>query len=157
MEIWTTESNSVKQFGLSVVLGVVGILLMAGFRNFDSSGLTESLSGFLLGVLLMFISLGSVFGILKQTIIVDPNKKEIRILSTTVFGAKERVIPFDTILNVRVAFQGKASNYIGNTYYLSLTLHDQSHCPLFFPAYFDGRGSQSVAEARVHRLQSYLT
>lgn len=157
MEIWKIESNPVKQFTLSGVFAVMGIVFLIIFRDFDASGFTDSLSGFLLGVLLVTIAVASLFSIYRQTIIVDPTTKTITITSERFSGTEKQVIPFHTITNVCVAFLGRASNFIGNTHYLSLTLIDNSHCPLFFPAFFDGRTSKTVAEERYRRLMMYLS
>lgn len=158
MESWVIESNPTKQRLLLAGMFVVGMVLTIGFRHFDTSGVTDTLAGFLLGLLLIGISGAGFFVEARQTITVNPVSRTITLTTVKIHGGAvtERCIPFDTVVNARVAFLGKASNSIGNTYYVSLSMSDGSHVSLFFPFYFDGRGDETVATERLNRLLSYL-
>lgn len=156
MEIWREESNTIKYFILSFSFFVVGGVLMFGFRHFDTSQFTDSLGGFLLGVLLFILAIGLFFVPYKEVTIIDPVARNISIHSTTLFGEKEEVIPADTIENARVSYFGKASQVIGNTYYISLLMRDGSRHHLFLSGYYNGRGSESAVEEKCLRLGEYL-
>ena len=155
MDIWTAESNPLKQLVLSWAIVVVGLILVYGFRNFDASGFTNSLAGFLLGVLLVVIGVPAVLMTGKQTTTVDPKNRQILIVDESRFGTKKKIIPFDEIVDLHVSSLGRRSE--GSvSYYVTLNLTTGKNLPLFFPAYYDGRWDRSVAESRCNRLQAYL-
>jgi hypothetical protein len=155
MDTWTIESNPAKQTILTWAMIVVGLILMYGFRNFDASGFTNSMAGFLLGVLLMIIGVPAVLMLGKQTIIVDPKARHILMEDVSRFGSKKKIIPFNDIVDARVSRLGNRTE--GSvTYYVTLKLTSGKTFPLFFPAYFDGRWDRSVAESRCSRLEEYL-
>ena len=155
MEIWTTESNPVKQSILSWAIVVVGLILVYGFRNFDVSGFTNSLAGFLLGILLVLIGVPAVLMVGKQTITVDPKIRQILIEDESRFGTKKKIIPFNEIVDLHVSSLGRRSEGTVS-YYVSLKMTSGKTLPLFFPAYYEGRWDRSVAESRCSRIQSYL-
>lgn len=155
MDMWKIESNPVKQTMLAWATAVVGLMLAFGFRNFDSSGLTNSLAGFLLGILLLLVGIPGIFMVGKQSITVDPKACRIMIEDTSRFGKKSRIIPFNEIVEVHVSSLGNRSE--GSvSYYVTLRLESGKSFPLFFPSYYDGRWDRSVAENRCSRLQEYL-
>jgi hypothetical protein len=140
---------------LSWAIIVVGLILMYGFRNFDGSGFTNSLAGFLLGVLLLVIGVPAILMVGKQTITVDPNARQITVEDNSRFGVKQKIIPFNEIVDLRVSRLGNRTE--GSvSYYVSLKLTSGKNYPLFFPAYYDGRWDRSVAESRCSRLADYL-
>jgi len=155
MDTWTIESNPAKQTVLTWAVVVVGLILVYGFRDFDSSGFTNSMAGFLLGVLLLVVGLPGIFMTGKQTITVDPQARRILIEDTSHFGKKTRSISFREIVDISVSSLGNRSD--GSvSYYVTLKLASGENHPLFFPSYYDGRWDRSVAESRCRRLAMYL-
>jgi hypothetical protein len=155
MDAWTIESNPAKQTALAWAIVVVGLILAYGFREFDGSGFTNSLAGFLLGILLLIIGVPGIFMVGKQTITVDHEACRIMIEDTSRFGRKNRIIPFNEIVDLFVSELGARSD--GSvSYYVTLKLTSGKNYPLFFPSYYDGRWERSVAESRCRRLEEYL-
>lgn len=155
MEIWTIESNPTKQLIVVIGILIVGIILAAGFRNFTGPGLSNSLAGFLLGVLLIVIGIADIFSHGKQNITIDPHARMMRIVDTNLFSHKERIIGFSEITGTGISHIGDIADGAA-TFYVQLSLRDGSKYPLFFPAYYDGRHDRSVAENRRRRLDEYL-
>jgi hypothetical protein len=155
MEIWKIQSNSGKQIALSVVMAAAGLFVAYSFRNFSGPGFTNSLAGFLLGLLLLLTGVVSLLATGRQTITVDPGSQSILVEDWNLFGKRERSFAFGDIIDMRVAKIGKASNYTF-TYYVSLHLADGSTYPLFLTAYYDGRWDRAEAEERCQKLKSYL-
>jgi hypothetical protein len=155
LDKWQIESNPQKQRALTWAIVVVGLMLAFGFRDFDTSAFTNSLAGFLLGVLLLVIGIPGVFMIAKQEITVDPKARRILIEDTSRFRKKSRAISFHEIAEVDVSSLGNRSE--GSvSYYVTLKLRSGESYPLFFPAYYDGRWDRSVAESRRRRIEEYL-
>jgi hypothetical protein len=155
MEAWSIASNPRKQSVLTWAIIAVGLILAYGFRDFDSSGFTNSLAGFLLGLLLVAVGILAVIMGGPQLITVDPAGRRVVVEDMRRWGKKVRVIPFEDIGEVRVAQMGNRSD--GSvSYYVSLHLRTGKNYPLFYPAYYDGRWDRSVAEERCSRLEAYL-
>ncbi len=156
MDMWVTKSNPFKQWVLVMLVGCAGVALMIATHPTGMLTRSSNSEAFMLGALLAGIAVVSLFSSdLYQTVTVDPNMRRIVIESRGVFAKKELVIPFDTIKDVRITYLGKRSNYVG-AYYPTLILADGQEQALFFPAYFDGRGSEQIAQDRRDRLNSYL-
>jgi len=155
MDTWKIESNPGKQTLLTWAIVVVGLILVYGFRDFDGSGFTNSLAGFLLGILLLVIGVPGLFKVGKQSITVDPKACQIIVEDSSRFGAKKRIIPFSEITDLCVSSLGNRSE--GSiSYYVAVKLTSGKDYPLFFPSYYDGRWDESVAESRCRRLEEYL-
>ena len=106
MESWKIESSPGKQVALGWIILLVGLILAMGFRNFDSSGLTNSLAGFLLGLLLLLVGIAALIMGGRRTITVDPEARRISIDDVNRFGQKSRLIPFDEVERVYVGSLG---------------------------------------------------
>jgi len=155
MDIWKIESNPVKQTILTWAIVIVGLILAYGFRNYDGSYLSNSLSGFLLGILLLLVGVPGVFMIVKQTITIDRNSRQIVIEDVSRFKQKNQIIYFDEIDEVYVSRLGNRSE--GSiSYYVTLKLKSGNNYPLFFPAYYDRRWNKSIAESRCNQLKEFL-
>ena len=155
MDTWKIESNPAKQTVLTWSIVVVGLILIFGFRDFDGSGFTNSLAGFLLGILLLVIGVPGLFKVGKQSITVDPKACQIIVEDSSRFGAKKQIIPFSEIRDLCVSTTGNRSE--GSiSYYITVKLTSGKDYPLFFPSYYDGRWDESVAESRCRRLEEYL-
>ena len=156
MEKWISKSQPAKQIAAALVCAVVGLALAVGFRDFSWPGLTDSLAGFLLGILLLVIG---VIGIVlqgKQTVSVDPGTRRITITDKTLLGTKQHIIAFGDVMQVRIGYTGKKSNYT-NVYSLVLELRNGKEYPLFAPGrFFPGASNRSTVEGWRSRLEEYL-
>jgi len=156
MESWKFESSSRKQTALSLACIVVGIILVIGFRHFDGAGLTNSLAGFLLGLLLLLIGISALLAGGKQTIVVDPRMRRIVVLHTNQFRSKQRVIPFSDIVHTGIGYLGRKSAFV-TFYYITLKLKSGEEYPLFPPGrFFEGGSDRSVMESRRQRLEECI-
>jgi hypothetical protein len=156
MENWKSESNPGKQTALAAVCAGLGLVLIAGFHNFDGPGMTNSKAGFLLGFLLFFIGATGFLVRGKQTISVDPEARQITVEDKTYFGVKRRSIRFHDVADVSVGYLGKKSNYV-TQYYLVLKLSSGEEYPLFAPGrFYNGASDRSVVEGWRARLEKYI-
>jgi hypothetical protein len=155
MEPWKIESSPGKQAFLAWTILMVGLILAVGFRNFDSSGLTNSLAGFLLGLFLLLIGIWTLVMGGKRTISVDPQTRSILIEDVNRFGPKKRSISFDEVGGTYI---GRLGNREGGSisYDVVLKLKTGKSFSLFRAAYFEGTWDRSVMENRMRRLEGYL-
>ena len=155
MDTWKIESSPGKQVALAWIIVFVGLILLIGFRNFDSSGLTNSFAGFLLGLLLLLIGIATLLMGGKRTISVDPQAHSILIKDASRFGQKERSIAFDEVGGAYVDSLGdKEGGSISYDVVLELKMGES--VSLFRPAYFEGTLDRSVMESRCRRLEEYI-
>jgi hypothetical protein len=156
MAPWRFESNPGKQTALSLACLAAGIVFMIVFRHFDGTGMTNSLAGFLLGLLLLLIGISAFLVRGKQTIVVDPRMRHIVVEDTNLFGTKKRLVPFSDIVHTGIGYLGKKSSFV-NFYYINLKLRSGEEYPLFSPGrFFDGGSDRSVMEDRRQRLEEYI-
>lgn len=156
MDSWKFESNSGKQTALSLASILVGIILVIVFRHLDDTGITNSLAGFLLGLLLLLIGISAFIMKGKQTIVVDIGMRCIVVEDTNQFMVKRRLIPFSDIVGTEIGYLGKKSNFV-TFYYINLKLKSGEEYPLFSPGhFFDGGLNRSVMENRRQRLEETL-
>lgn len=156
MSLQKFESNPNKQTALSLACIAVGAILAYGFRHYTGPGFTDSLAGFLLGLMLLLIGIAAFLAKGKQTIVIDTQLRQIVVEDSTVFGLKKRVIHFSEIVETGIGYLGKRSNHV-NFYYINLTLRDGKHYPLFAPGrFFDGSSDKAVMESRQRQLENYL-
>ena len=155
MDTWKIESSPGKQVILGWIVLVVGLTLAIGFRDFDSSGLTNSLAGFLLGLLLLLIGTVTLFLGGKRIVCVDPEARRILIEDASRFGRKKRSIAFDEVGEVYVDSLGdKEGGSI--SYDVVLKLKKGETVSLFRPADVEGTWEKSVMEDRCRRLEEYI-
>ena len=155
MDVWTSQSNPGKQAVLSALCSVAGVVLAIAFRDFRDSG-TNSLAGFLLGVLLLFIGVAGFLVSGKQTVVVDPKARRITIEDANRYCAKKRSIPFSEVRGISIGYLGKRSNYVA-WYYLVLKLRSGEEYSLFSPGrFFEGASDRSTVEGWKRRLEEYL-
>jgi hypothetical protein len=155
MDVWTSQSNSGKQTMLSVACAIAGLALVYGFRNFSGLG-SNTMAGFLLGVLLLFIGVAGFLLSGKQTVVVDPKAHHITIEDSNRFRTKKRLIPFSNIVGISIGYLGKRSNYV-TWYYLVLKLRSGEEYPLFSPGrFFEGGSDRSTVASWKQRLEEYL-
>jgi hypothetical protein len=156
LDIWKFENNPGKQTALSLVCAVAGTTLIMVSLNFNGPDTTNSLTGFLLGIMLLIIGISAYLVGGKQTIIVDPKSRRIVAEDTNRFGVKKRLIPFSDIVDTGIGYLGKKSNNV-NFYYIILKLRSGDEYLLFAPGrFFEGGSDRSVMESRRQRLEEYL-
>ena len=156
METWKAESQPGKQMTMLLVCVLLGVLLVIKFQDFSGLGTTNSLAGFLLGVLLLLIGVVGVLFTGKQTIVIDPSARTITVEDKTRLTAKKRLIAFSDIVHVGIGYLGKRSNFV-NFYFLVLKLRSGEEYSLFAPGRFYAGGSnRAVVESWQSRLQEYL-
>lgn len=156
MDSYKFESNSGKQTALSLACIAVGIILIIGFRHFDSSSMTKSLAGFLCGILLLLIGISALLVSGKQTIVIDPQTRRIVVEDKNRFGIKKKLIRFSEITGTGIGYIGKSSSFI-NFYFIILKLNSGEKYSLFAPGrFFDGGSDESVMERRRQRLEEYI-
>jgi hypothetical protein len=150
------ESNPCKQTALSLLSIVVGVTLVVGYRHFNGPGMTNSLAGFISGLLLLFIGVSAFLVRGKQSISIDPQSRYIVVEDTNRFRTKKRSIPFDDIVDTGIGYLGSKSNHVG-FYYIILKLKSGEKYSLFSPGrFFDGGSDRSVMEGRRQRLEEFL-
>jgi hypothetical protein len=142
MDVWTSQSNPGRQTLLSIGCAVVGLALMIGFRHFSGSD-SNTLAGFLLGVLLLVIGVAGFLVSGKQTVVIDPNTRSITIEDSNRIRSKKRMIAFGNIAGISIGYLGKKSNFV-TWYYLILKLKNGEEYPLFSPGYFYKGGSDRL-------------
>jgi hypothetical protein len=151
------ESNTNKQNAITLASILISMILIIGFRNFDSTGLTNSLAGFLLGLLLLLIGISAYLMRGKQTITIDPQSKSILIENTNRFGTKNKLIPFNDIVDIGIGYLGRKSNFV-SFYYLNLKLRSGKKYPLFSPGrFYEGGSDRSNMESRKLLIQEYIS
>lgn len=156
MEKWISKSQPAKQIAAAVAITVVGLALVVGFRNFTGPGLTNSMAGFLLGILLLVIGVLGVVFQGRQTVTVDPGTRRITITDKTLFGTKRHIIAFGDIMQVSVGYLGKKSNYT-NFYSLVLELRSGKEYPLFAPGrFYPGASNRATVDGWRARLAQYI-
>jgi hypothetical protein len=156
MDSWKFESNPGKQTALSLACIAVGLILAIGFRHFDGSGMTNSLAGFLCGLLLLLIGVSAFLVSGKETIVVDTQMRRIVVEDKNKFGIKRKLIRFSDIIDTGIGYSGKKSSWI-NFYYIILKLRSGEEYPLFSPGRFhDGGSDRSIMESRRQRLENCI-
>jgi hypothetical protein len=154
MDLWKSQSNPGKQLALSIGCTFVGLILVYGFRSFGAG--TNSMAGFLLGLLLFFIGAAGILVSGKQIVTVDPHTKYITIEDKNRFGTKTRAIPFRDVVEVHIGYTGKKSNFV-NSYHLVLRLRNGQEYPLFAPGrFFEGASNRAIVAGWKQRLEEYL-
>lgn len=153
--LWTSQNNSSRQTALALGCMLVGLVLLVGFRDFGA-WTSNSAAGFGLGVLLFVLGLAGFIVSGRQKVQVDCGMRRIMISDSTRFGIKKRIILFDEIVDVRIGYLGKRSNFVGY-YYLILTLKNGESYPLFAPGrFFKGASDKAIVMEWKLRLEAFL-
>ena len=155
MTPWITQSNPSKQALYAAISVVLGALLLVGVLFSGSRG-ENALAGGLLGAMMLVIGVVGALYTGKQTVTVDPHKRQIVVQDARVLGAKTRAIAFGDVGHVGIGYIGKKSNYV-NFYYLVLRLRTGEEYPLFAPGRgFDGASDRETVDEWRCRLEEYL-
>ena len=134
----------------------VGFALMYLGRNFTGPGLTNTLAGFLLGLLLLGIGIAAFLALAKQTIVIDPKARCITVEDANSSGIKTRSIHFSEIEHTGIGYLGRSSTFIG-FYYIVLKLKNGEEFSLFAPGrFYVGGFDRAVMESRRQRLEEML-
>ncbi|MBA3014427.1 MAG: hypothetical protein KKD63_01525 [Proteobacteria bacterium] len=156
MNQWKSQSSPGKQVLLALLCLGVGLVLVVKFL--DAPGQTVSNARAIMGLGALLLTIG-VVGIATtgiETVIIDPKMRRITIDDVRLIGTKRRAISFSDIVNIRIGYLGKASNFV-QFYYLVLQLKGGEEYSLFSPGRgYDGAMDQSVVEGWRRRLQGYL-
>ena len=152
---WAFESNRNRQIFLAILIIFVGILLTYLCRNYDASRFSDTLAGFLLGLMLILIGVPAFVVTGKERTVIDTHARCILIEYRSRFKRKNTLIHFDDILSMRVAHIGRYSSGVV-TYYISMDLRSGEKQLLFFPAYYEGRWSFDVLENRLRKLEEIM-
>ncbi len=155
MDSWETHSNSRQQASLSSACLVMGLALVALLRD-AQPGESSGRAGFLFGVLLLLIGGATLMAHARQSIVVDPVLREIRIEDRRLFGRKLHRIAFAHIQEVQVAcLQTRTQRAI--RYFLQLQLRNGESCALFAPErVYPGASDPAIVGAWKARLNRYL-
>ena len=111
MGSWVTRSRPSLQLATAVGCFVVGLVLVIGFRGFNSVK-EDAFAGFLLGVMLAVVGLLALVFTGAQTVTVDPGARRIDVVEMSVVGRRSRSIRFDAVRSIDVGFLGKRSNFV---------------------------------------------
>jgi hypothetical protein len=155
MDVWKSQSNPGKQTMLLVACTMVGLVLVIGFRDFSGFG-SNSMAGFLLGLLLLLIGVAGFLVNGKQIVVVDPKTRRITVEDSNRFRTKRRSILFSDVVGISIGYLGKKSNYV-TWYYLVLKLRSGEEYPLFAPGrFFEGGSDRSTVAGWKQRLEEYI-
>jgi hypothetical protein len=153
-DIWRTESNALTQTAASVVAVVAGLALTIGFRRFEGPGLTGSLAGFLLGIMLLALGLVMLLLAGKHVVTVEAKSRRIVVENRNRFRTSTKEIRFDDIADV---YLGELGDREGGSisYHVMVKLKTGKEIALF-KGFFDGSHSKPTMEAHRQRLIQYL-
>jgi hypothetical protein len=155
MNDWKIESNPVKQIALMIGCILVGLMLSIGFSDFDASEFSNSLAGFLLGVLLLIIGSYGLLENNRRTVTVNPKSRRIVIEDRSRFKQNRNTIAFEQVADVYVDEMGDTEG--GSiSYDVVLKLNNGKTISLFRAAIFDGLYDKNIMQNRCRQLQQYL-
>ena len=155
MDVWTSQSSSGRQTMLSAACALAGLVLAIGFRDLGEFG-SNTMAGFMLGMLLLIIGVAGFLLSGPQTVTIDPKARRITVEDSNRFRTRKRHIPFSSIVDITIGYLGKGSNYV-TWYYLVLKLRNGEDYPLFSPGrFFEGGSDRSTVMGWKQRLEEYL-
>ena len=155
MTPWITQSSPSKQTLYAVISATLGLVLVLGVLSSGSRG-ENALVAASLGGLLLAIGIVGLLYTGRQTITVDPRKRQIVVQDAQMLGATSRVIAFGDVEHVGIGYLGKKSNF-ASFYYLVLKLRTGEEYPLFAPGRgFEGASNRETVDAWRSRLEEYL-
>ena len=153
-EVWKTESQAGRQTLAAVGMCAVGLILVVWLRHFEGPGFTDSRAGFLLGILLLVVGIGTFLAGAKQVIVVEPRSRRVVVERVSLLGSRRTEVQFSEIAGVDVEELGDTEG--GSvSYHLAVKLKSGKELPLFL-GFFEGAHSKAVVEARREKLLSYL-
>lgn len=153
--VWSEESDSATQTIIAVLALAIGLFLALGFRQFDASGLTPSLFGFLLGLLLAAIGAGTLIAGGKTIVRVEPRLRRLVISHANLWRARHDIVRFDDIVDLSI---GELGDLEGGSirYYVVAHLRSGKEKPLYL-GFFPDTGKQAMESRRQRLLNSMQT
>ena len=131
MPIWETHNRSRQQTALSIGCMAAGLLLVAWLYGAAPDNANAE-AGFWFGIVLLVLGGLTLAAHARQSVVVDPQRREIRIEDRRLLGRQARHIPFAEVQEVQVAYlRTRAQNPI--RYFLQLQLHSGEAYALFAP------------------------
>ncbi len=131
MDIWETRSNNRQQIVISAVCLIAGVVLTVAMRDYGLSGSNRH-AGFLFGVVLLGLGLATLLAGGSQTVQVDADSREIRVLDRRLIGSRTKIVAFEQVQRVEVACLQTRSKH-ALRYFLQLQLVSGEAYPLFSP------------------------
>lgn len=155
MTTWEIHNNSRQQTVLSVGCLAIGLVLVALLHD-AGPGDSNAQAGFWFGGVLLLIGIGTLAANARQSVVVDPGLREIRIETRRLLGRQLRRIAFDDVVDVQVAYLQTRSQH-AIRYFLQLQLEDGEQCALFAPErVYAGASDPAVVAGWRTRLNTYL-
>ncbi len=155
MEIWEIRSNNRQQVAISAGCLIVGAVLTVALRDYGESG-SNSHAGFLFGVVLLGLGIATLLAGGSQTVQVDVDTREIRVMDQRIIGSRTQTVAFDQVQRVEVACLQTRSQH-ALRYFLQLQLINGEAVPLFSPEKAYPLASDPAVVARwKHRLDLML-
>ena len=155
MVIWETRSNSRQQIVISTVCLIAGIVLTVALRDYGEAGSNRQ-AGFLFGVVLLGLGIATLFAGGSQTVRVDADTREIRIVDRRLIGSQMQIVRFDQVQRVEVACLQTRSQH-ALRYFLQLQLISGEAYPLFSPEKaYPLAADPAVVASWKHRLDMML-
>lgn len=155
MSNWELESNSVTQTMISVLGLVVGSFFIFIGKNFRMYDTNEFLYGFILGIMIFFISLITLLLGSKKSIVVDQKSRNILFKTKSRIGQKELSIPFDSIDSLSIFELGDKEG--GSVSYdIEIKLKKGKPINFFAGGFFDGQYNKAEVERMKNRLSEYI-
>jgi hypothetical protein len=156
METWISHNSPGKQGTAAAGCTAVGLIMALSLDHHFTGHLSDGNAGFLLGLLLLAIGVAGMVFTGRQTVVIDPRERAIRVEDRTLLGSKCRTIPFREVAAIHIGFLGKRSN-LSVTYYLELQLQSGERYSLFAPGrFYEGASERSVVEGWRSRLERYI-
>lgn len=155
MSNWELESNSTTQTFVSIIGLLVGSFFIMVGKNFRTSDSNDLLAGFILGILIFFISLITLLLDSKKFIVVDSKSKNILFRVKNRVGEKNLSIPFGSIESLSISEFGTKDN--GSiSYDIEIKLKKGKPINFFGGGFFDGQYNKSEVERMKNRLSEYI-
>ena len=139
------ESRKLPMLLLHLIGAAAGLALMYLARGFTWGVRSNEFAGFLLGCLILGISLAAMAVGESRRVELDEAGQQVILEVTSRFGRKRLVFPFADIQDIHLGRQGAASE--GSVYYdLVLQGRDGRETHLFGGCVFEGRMSRDWVE-----------
>lgn len=155
MQTWETRNSSRQQTAVSVACIAAGLVLMALLHD-AGPGDSNAQAGFWFGVILLALGAATLAANARQRVVVDPQRREIRIETWRLLNRQLHRIAFAEVQDVQVAcLQTRAQHAI--RYCLQLQLAGSEPYTLFAPErVYAGASDPAVVAGWRTRLQQYL-
>ena len=155
MPTWETHNHSRQQTLLSVGCIVVGLLLVGWLHDAAPDG-SNAQAGRWFGILLLVLGIATLVAHARQSVVVDPQLREIRIEDRRLWGRALRRIPFADVQDVQVAYL-RTHTHTSIRYFLQLQLRDDETYALFAPErVYAGASDPAVVAGWQTRLKACL-